>query len=111
MSFLKPTRWRSEKHRRLVASLDCIICGTSGRTQAAHRNEGKSMGMKACDSQMMALCVECHRWIDQGGKTDKATRRVMELSYVKATRKKMVDTGIWSAAAEAAYMKVTGEKT
>ena len=35
----------------------------------------------------------------------------MELSYVKATRKKMVDTGIWSAAAEAAYMKVTGEKT
>lgn len=59
----------------------------------------------------MALCVDCHRWIDQGGKIDKATRRGTELAFVRATRKKMIATGLWSAAAEAAYMKVTGEKT
>ena len=103
--------WRSPCHRKAVATICCVACGREGATQAAHRNEGKGMGMKACDSQLMALCVDCHRWIDQGGKTDKATRRVMELSYVKATRKKMVDAGLWSDAAEAAYMKVTGEKT
>ena len=109
MSFLKPTRWRSEKHRRLVASLDCIICGTSGRTQAAHRNEGKSMGMKACDSQMMALCVECHRDIDQGGLMDRDTRRDIELACVKATRQQMISHGIWSDDAQMAYSKIHGD--
>ncbi len=102
----KSRPWRSEKHRRLVASLACIDCGAEGSTQAAHRNEGKGMGIKACDSQLMALCHRCHSYIDQGGKLDKESRRFIELAYVKATRQKMIGLSIWSNDAEVAYQKI-----
>lgn len=102
----KAKPWRSEKQRRLVASLACIDCEAEGMTQAAHRNEGKGMGIKACDSQLMALCHRCHSFIDQGGKLDKETRRYVELAYVKATRQKLISLNLWSEEAEAAYKKI-----
>ena len=40
---------RSEPYRRAVATLPCAICGVHGYSQAAHANQGKGMGMKACD--------------------------------------------------------------
>lgn len=102
----KSKPWRSEKHRRLIASLPCIACGIEGSTQAAHRNEGKGLGIKACDSQMMPLCVNCHRDLDQGGKLDRETRRTLELAYVKTTRQKMIGLNIWSEEVESAYQKI-----
>ena len=106
MNLFKPSRFRSASHRKLVASLPCIACGLEGYTQAAHRNEGKGMGIKACDSQMMPLCFRCHSELDQGGKLDRETRRTIELAYVKATRQILINRSQWSPEVEAAYQKI-----
>lgn len=72
--YLKQAAHRSEKWLRAVASLDCVLCGREG-TQAAHRNEGKGMGMKVDDCWTAALCPECHREIDQGKTMNREDRR------------------------------------
>ena len=104
---LKLNRWRSTAHRKNVASLACVSCGRENETQAAHRNEGKGMAIKACDSQMMALCIECHHAIDQGGRMNRETRREMEMAFVKVTRQRLIDSGKWTAEAQTAYERAT----
>ena len=74
ISFQKQDYFRSKPWLRAVASIPCVICGTEG-TQAAHRNEGKGMGMKVDDCLTAALCPTCHSAIDQGGILDRAERR------------------------------------
>ena len=106
MRLFKSSPLRSKKHRMNVASLECVACGLEGMTQAAHRNEGKGMGIKACDSQMMALCVVCHADLDQGGKLDRDSRRAIELAFVKVTRQMMQNRNIWAAEIESAYQKI-----
>ena len=69
--------FRSEKFRRLVASLPCQHCGVDGRTQAAHRNEGKGMGLKTSDALVAALCVECHAELDNGKRLSRPERQDM----------------------------------
>lgn len=69
--------FRSEKLRRLVATLPCQHCGAHGRTQAAHRNEGKGMGLKTSDALVAALCVECHTELDNGKRLTREERRDM----------------------------------
>lgn len=66
---------RSEAWRRAVASLDCVLCGKSGETQCAHRNEGKALSMKTDDVLSAALCVACHSEIDQGSGLTRNERR------------------------------------
>jgi hypothetical protein len=75
MNYLKQTIYRSEKWLRAVASLPCQSCGAEGMTQAAHRNEGKGMGIKVDDCLTAALCVECHLRIDQGADMTRVERR------------------------------------
>lgn len=75
---LKNGMVRSEKYLKAVASLDCQVCGISGRTQAAHANwgvYGKGMGMKAHDCFVAAMCIDCHREIDQGKEMTAEERR------------------------------------
>lgn len=97
---------RSPRHRRIVASLDCIKCGAVGRTQAAHTNFGKGLSMKACDSQLMALCVECHRDHDQGAiYGSKFSRWKAEAEMVDATRAELIRKNLWMPDVEAAYKK------
>lgn len=72
--YLKTPTFRSEKWLRAVASLDCVLCQTEG-TQAAHRNEGKGMGVKVDDCLTAAICPECHREIDQGKSYTRDQRR------------------------------------
>lgn len=110
MRLFKSSPLRSKKHRMNVASLECVACGLEGSTQAAHRNEGKGMGIKACDSQMMALCVRCHADIDQGGNLDRETRRAIELAFVKVTRQIMKNRNLWSADIESAYQKINPDQ-
>lgn len=52
---------RSEKHRRFVASLPCVICD-SNQVQAAHirANTGGGMGLKPGDDWCIPLCCRCH---------------------------------------------------
>jgi hypothetical protein len=70
----KESTHRSDKWLRAVASLDCVLCGREG-TQAAHRNEGKGMGLKVDDCWTAALCPQCHSEIDQGKDMSRAERR------------------------------------
>jgi hypothetical protein len=71
----KAGRHESTAWRRAVASLPCMLCGKEGETQCAHRNEGKSMSMKTDDATSAALCVDCHRNIDQGKDMTREERR------------------------------------
>jgi len=72
---LKDNRHESEPWRRAVAALPCVICGREGQTQAAHRNEGKGMGLKTDDALTAALCQTCHSEIDQGKTMTRDERR------------------------------------
>ena len=92
-------------HRRVVATLDCILCGVSGQSQAAHPNFGKGIGLKACDSLVFPMCSDCHRWLDQSGKLDKKARRNYERSATDKTRSQMMREGIWPSVVEAAYQR------
>lgn len=106
MRFPKNKPWRSERHRRNVASLPCVNCGVRGRTQAAHANFGKGMGMKVCDSQLMALCVTCHRLHDSGGIYDnKQARWKREVEMVDLTRAELISRSLWTPEIESAYRK------
>lgn len=69
--------FRSTKWLRAVAELDCVICDRAGPSQAAHRNEGKGMGMKTDDALTAALCPSCHADIDQGKELSREERRNM----------------------------------
>ena len=85
--------WRSEKFRKLVASLDCGACGASGPSQAAHRNEGKGMGIKVSDALCAALCPACHTELDQGKSMTKQERRdFWNRAYIN-TVKELIESG------------------
>lgn len=73
-SYFKAPQFRSEKFRKLVTSLPCQHCGTSG-TQAAHRNQGKGLALKTSDALIVALCPTCHSQLDQGKDMDRTERR------------------------------------
>jgi len=52
--------WRSEQHRRNVATLPCAACGRRNYTQAAHIGalaDGKGLGWKVSDSRVASLCT------------------------------------------------------
>lgn len=89
--------WRSESFRRAVASLPCVACGKEGQTQAAHNNQlkdGKGRGMKSHDYTCMALCVDCHRELDTGGKMGKQERWKFEDEMNLKTLQRLFEVGI-----------------
>lgn len=98
----KSTAWRSEKHRKNVARLACVICGREGSTQAAHVNFGKGMGCKASDALVFAACVQCHQFHDQGGIVREHRRR-LEFLYLDRTRVELIARFLWPAEVELAY--------
>lgn len=66
--------FRSKRWLSAVHDLDCVRCGASP-VQAAHRNQGKGMGMKVDDSLCAALCLSCHHEIDNGKNLTREQRR------------------------------------
>ena len=89
----KPHTFRSEKFRRVVASLACVMCGREGMTQAAHSNQGKGMGIKASDARIAALCVNCHSGLDSGGVMTKKERREFEDEMILRTYVALMESG------------------
>ena len=78
MQIRKFNYYRSKKHLKNVASLDCQICGATGFIQAAHSNQmqhGKGRGIKSSDEYTAALCLKCHYEIDQGKDLTKEQRQ------------------------------------
>jgi len=86
--------FRSEQHRRNVASLPCIKCGLEGSSQCAHANHslfGKSLGMKSSDLATFPLCAPrpgelgCHYRHDQYTGITRDERDELELMWVYQT--------------------------
>lgn len=77
----KEVRFESAAWGRAVAKLVCVRCGRGtewsheAQSQAAHRNEGKGMGMKVDDSLQAAICPPCHSEIDQGKTMNREQKR------------------------------------
>lgn len=92
-----------EGYRRLVAALPCMWCGREGRSNHAHENVGKGMGMKVDDRRAMPLCVDdmgktgCHTAFDQYYLIDGGRDAHAELGRIMAekTRKIIRDAGCW----------------
>ena len=67
--------FRSKKWLQAVRDIEfCVLCGRYG-VQAAHRNEGKGVGIKVDDCLTAALCVDCHSRIDNGRDMSREERR------------------------------------
>lgn len=88
---------RSKKLLKLVASLDCQLCGSGSMVQAAHTNwgGGKGRGIKADDNLTAALCMSCHYDIDQGAKWSKAERQLAWQVAHHKTVQLLVNSGQW----------------
>jgi hypothetical protein len=70
--------FRSKKLLESLRDCPCALCGAEdGTVVAAHRNEGKSMGMKVSDALVAPLCFSCHRDLDQGKDLTREQRREM----------------------------------
>lgn len=68
--------YRSQKWLKAVRSIEhCVLCGKHCQVQAAHRNEGKGIGIKTDDCLTAALCHECHVDIDSGLSMTREERR------------------------------------
>lgn len=111
MMIQKSNPLRSERHRRLVASLPCASCKIEGQSQSAHSNFGKGMGIKACDSQTFPLCPRCHHLLDQSGAMRKEIRRAFEKRLVDDTRFEMQMQKTWADDVEAAYQRVNSKES
>jgi hypothetical protein len=90
---------RSKKLLKLVASLDCQLCGSGVCVQAAHSNwtqwGGKGKSIKASDEYTAALCQSCHYDIDQGAKWSKVERQLAwKVAHYK-TVQVLTDSGQW----------------
>lgn len=70
--------YRNPKLIKLVRDIPCQHCGIQSETVcAAHRNEGKGMGIKVSDALVAALCYECHYTLDMGKDLTKEEKRDM----------------------------------
>lgn len=87
---------RSEAYRRLVAALQCMVCGAMP-CQAAHPNTGKGLGLKTDDRECFPLCPRCHARFDQGALFPKEARRELEPAWAAQTRAVIIAAGIWPA--------------
>ena len=102
-AIVKENAIRHEGYRRLVASMRCCWCGREGRSNHAHENEGKGMGMKVDDRRAMPLCVEdmgqhgCHYAFDQYSLIDGGRDAHVELgrAMAAATRQAILKAGKW----------------
>jgi hypothetical protein len=101
IAFPKTTAARSEKYRRIVASMPCKACGIQGYSQAAHPNSGKAKGAKADDRKVFALCCDrpgikgCHPKFDQYEIAGRAAQELLEQAWGNDTRRRITAMGLW----------------
>lgn len=94
--------FRNQYLLAVVRRLDCVHCGKTGRTQAAHSNQlrfGKGRGIKGSDAAIMALCAQdfgcpgCHAELDQGSKMTKLERYAFEYEHIALTLIALIEQG------------------
>lgn len=68
--------YRNDKLLKKLRNVPCAVCNRQdGTIVAAHRNEGKGMGIKVSDALVAALCYQCHYSLDQGNTMDREEKR------------------------------------
>jgi hypothetical protein len=101
IAFPKTTATRSQKYRRIVASMPCKACGIQGYSQAAHPNAGKAKGSKADDRAVFALCAArpgikgCHQKFDEYELGGRHAQSLMERAWGADTRRQITAQGHW----------------
>ena len=77
--------YRNQRLLETLRDFPCMGCGAEdGTVVAAHRNQGKGMGIKVSDALVAALCMRCHYQLDQGKEMSKDERRnFWNESYIK----------------------------
>lgn len=98
--FPKTKPWRSEKHRRNVAALGCLVTGQPA--QACHVNFNKGFALKVCDSLCFPLSPSLHQLHDQGG-MPRQQRWQLEREYMDTTRLRLIQRGQWTDEIEQHY--------
>lgn len=84
--------YRNKKLLELCRELPCQCCGRQDNTVvAAHRNEGKGMGLKVSDALVASLCYECHAELDNGKTLTKDERRDMWNRAYIGTMKEFIE--------------------
>ena len=86
------TTFRSKKLLDSAKGQQCVTCGSTGTTVAAHANSvalGKGVGIKAPDYFTVHFCLECHALYD--GRIGKLTHGEKEymwlLAYVRTVQR------------------------
>lgn len=86
--------YRNKKLLEKMRELPCAVCGAEdGTVIAAHRNEGKGMGLKTSDALVTPMCFVCHTNLDQGKEMSRQERREQwNLAYINNI-KYMIENG------------------
>jgi hypothetical protein len=86
----KPESYRDTALLDLARGQPCYLravencCGAdTATTVAAHRNEGKGMGIKASDLYTVPACIWCHTWFDQSGSPRAEKRRAFMAAHAR----------------------------
>lgn len=83
-----------------VRDMPCMNCGAiDGTVCAAHRNEGKGMGLKVSDALVAALCHGCHTELDNGMGMSREERRTFWNNAYINTMQYMIENGYLRLAA------------
>ena len=90
---------RNEDYRRYVASLPCWRCGIEDFSNACHGDsgeDGKGIGIKACDLTCWPGCIDrpgiigCHSIIGLNTRMSRAEKREIEKRAASDTQAKLV---------------------
>lgn len=86
--------YRNKKLLEKMRELPCAVCGAeNGTVIAAHRNEGKGMGLKVSDALVTPMCFVCHTNLDHGKHMSREERREQwNLAYINNI-KYMIENG------------------
>jgi hypothetical protein len=85
-------------NKKLLEACRNMPCGScfceDGTVVAAHRNQGKGMGIKVSDALVASLCFKCHAYLDQGKEMSREERRdFWNQAYIN-TMQAMIERGI-----------------
>lgn len=103
---------RCEPYLRYVAAMPCWLCGAVGRSQAAHSDEGKGLGIKAGDDRTFPLCATslgqpgCHHAMGTAGTYTRDVRRRMERQAVAFTQHALIERSAGDPVLRAVLVKV-----
>lgn len=88
------------------------MCGLQGFTQACHGDEGKGLGMKACDLTCWPGCGPhagipgCHWFVGTSGRMTREARRGMEQRAAKETQERLRFDAVVDSKLRAVLLKV-----